>query len=321
LPDLQSTTLPLTFHYVNGSTTVEPDFVLIAANPRAGSKSRARHLQELADWLRKRQMTVEIVSDLHEAERRANELHNQRRLRALVGAGGDGTLAELLNRTVPGVPLAIYPSGTANLVARYAQIPSSCEAFGQMLLDRHTQTLDAGRANGRLFLAVCSCGFDAEVVYRLHGARTGHITALTYVRPILAAMRSYSFPEMKITPESPNGNTSQPETISARWAFVSNLPCYAGGLKPGIGADGTDGQLDLCALQHGGILAALKYLPSMFRGTQSNLNDCTIRRSERFRIESDQEVHYEIDGDPGGKLPVSIEIVPNRLTLIVPAEA
>jgi diacylglycerol kinase (ATP) len=299
----------------------QPDFVLIAANPRAGSRSRACHLQELAEWLRDRHITVEIVSDLGEAERRANELHEQKRLLALVGAGGDGTLAELLNRTVPGVPLAIYPSGTANLVARYVNVSTQCQAFGQMLLDRNTLSLDAGRANGRLFLAVCSCGFDAEVVYRLHGARTGHITALTYALPIFAALRNYSFPELQITSESPAGSIAPSTTISARWAFVSNLPCYAGGLKPGIGADGSDGQLDLCALRRGGLLAAIQYLPSMFLGTQSKLSDCTTQRAQKFRIESTQEVHYEIDGDPGGVLPVTIDIVPNRLTLIVPGES
>jgi diacylglycerol kinase (ATP) len=36
------------------------------------------------------------------------------------------------------------------------------------------------------------------------------------------------------------------------------------------------------------------------------------------RIESDVPVPYQLDGDPGGYLPLEIEVLPNRLTLIVP---
>ncbi len=41
-------------------------------------------------------------------------------------------------------------------------------------------------------------------------------------------------------------------------------------------------------------------------------------RARRVRFASAATVHYQIDGDPGGTLPVEIETLPNRLTLIVP---
>ena len=260
-------------------------------------------------------MTVELVDELARAELRASQLHEQGRLRALVSAGGDGTIAELMNRTIPGTPLATYPAGTANLVARYVGATPRCQEFGQMLLDGATVQLDAGRANGRLFMAVCSCGFDAEIVRQVHAARTGHISSFTYLPPILAALGSYRFPELQVFSD---GLTNPGDAVSARWAFVSNLPCYAAGLKPGIGASGTDSQLDLCALRHGGLFSTLRYLPHLLMGTQRNLPDCTISRSPRFRIESAEEVPYEVDGDPGGMLPVEVDVLPGRLTLIVP---
>ena len=295
----------------------ELDFVVIAANPRAGSQSRDRHLRELAAWLNARGVTVEIISELERAETLAAQMHDQGRLRALVGAGGDGTLAELVNRTPPGTPLATYPAGTANLIAGHVGATTDCDEFGQMLLDRATVQLDAGRANGRLFLAICSCGFDAEVVRRVHTARTGHITSLAYLRPILATLRSYDFPEFRVFCDANEGEAAA-DPVSARWAFVSNLPCYAGGLKPGVDASAADGLLDLCAFRDGGLFSAMRYLPHLLRGTQRNLPDCTQRRSRQIRIESAAPASYEIDGDPGGMLPVEIDVLPGRLTLIVP---
>jgi diacylglycerol kinase family enzyme len=234
----------------------------------------------------------------------------------LVAAGGDGTLAELMNRTQPGTPLAMYPCGTANLVARHVGMTRQVEAFVAMLLESAKMELDAGRANGRLFLAVCSCGFDAEVVRRMHATRRGNITSLAYAMPIFSTIGSYQFPEMRITV---NNGTPGEASISAKWAFVSNLPCYAMGLQPGAGATGDDGQLDLCALERGGLLSALRYLPALLTGAQRDLPDCIQRKASSFRIESvDAEIPYELDGDPGGLLPVEIDILPRRLTLLVP---
>jgi diacylglycerol kinase family enzyme len=48
------------------------------------------------------------------------------------------------------------------------------------------------------------------------------------------------------------------------------------------------------------------------------LGDWTERKIRRLRIESDSPVPYQLDGDPGGMLPVEIETLPKRLTLIVP---
>ena len=45
--------------------------------------------------------------------------------------------------------------------------------------------------------------------------------------------------------------------------------------------------------------------------------DCRILKTQRLRIESDDEVPYQIDGDPGGKLPLEITAVPSRMRLIV----
>jgi diacylglycerol kinase family enzyme len=43
---------------------------------------------------------------------------------------------------------------------------------------------------------------------------------------------------------------------------------------------------------------------------------------EALRIESDEPVPYQLDGDPGGLLPVDVEVLPERLRLVVtPAAA
>jgi diacylglycerol kinase family enzyme len=57
---------------------------------------------------------------------------------------------------------------------------------------------------------------------------------------------------------------------------------------------------------------------NVIAGRHGRLADCSLIRAKRIRIESDAPVPYNLDGDHCGFLPLEIEIVPQRLTLLVP---
>ncbi len=210
-----------------------------------------------------------------------------------------------------------------------------------MIAEGHTKWLDAGQANGRLFLLMASVGFDAHVVHRLHAAREGHITPWSYAKPILQCIGSYKYPQLRVyclpakeaidssttadvstcadnSPEhraSDNANWLPP--IHCSWAFVFNLPRYGGGLNFAPAANGFDGQLDLCTFERGGLLSGLRYLASVLRGRHQSLSHFNGCKGERFRIEADDDVLYQLDGDIGGMLPLEIEVLPRRLRVVV----
>ena len=304
----------------------QADRVLISVNPKAGRRSAKRRTERLADTLKRQGLSVEVSSDLAEVAAAADRLHAEGRLRALVGVGGDGTAAELVNRTAPGVPIALLPSGTANLLARHFRLPFEPEKLGRLIAEGSHVRLDAGRAAGRIFLLMVGCGFDAEVVRRVHDARHagggGHIGYLSYIKPILQSIRSYEYPEITVyCDESSDVAVDAPDApaVVGRWVFVCNLPRYGWGLKLAPDAVGTDGILDLCTYGRGSLVGALRFLLAVqFGARHGRMADCTIGRARRFRITSDKPVAYQLDGDPGGFLPLEIEVLPDRLTLIVP---
>jgi diacylglycerol kinase family enzyme len=291
--------------------------VLLAANPRAGSGRRRERLEQLVVELRSHGLVVESAGSLEEMASLAREWHASGKLRAVIAAGGDGTVAEVVNRTVPGVPVAVFPLGTANLLAHYLQIDTNPVVFAQMVAAGRRVRLDAGRAGERIFLLMVGCGFDAHVVHELHEARAGHISHWSYAKPILSAIRSYEYPQLRVYCDS---KLDDAPTAVARWAFVFNLPCYAGGLEFTPLAVGTDGKFDVCTFDRGGMWNGLRYLSSVWGRWHGSLPDCAQRHASRIRIESDRPVAYQLDGDPGGLLPVEIENLPGRLTLIVPPD-
>ena len=153
------------------STAVLPrqaDRVVILINPKAGARAVHPRAERLSELLRKEGLKPELLTDLAAATTLANQWHAEGNLRALVGAGGDGTAAELVNRTAEGVPITLLPAGNSNLLARHFQISREPEALCRMLVEGVSARIDAGAANGRIFLVMVSCGFDADVVRRVH---------------------------------------------------------------------------------------------------------------------------------------------------------
>jgi diacylglycerol kinase family enzyme len=298
------------------------DRVVISVNPKAGAAASQQRIDHLVALLAGTGFQVEVFSDLDQAAGRAGVWHAQGRLRALIGVGGDGTAAALVNRTPPGLPLSMLPAGNENLLARHFRLGTSPEACARAVAAGRRFQVDAGRASNRIFLLMAGCGFDAEVVARLHRRRTGPVRRGSYFKPIVDAMRSYRYPELRVYLDeghSGEGETAAPP-LSARWLFAFNLPCYGGGLHIAPQADGSDGLLDVCMFHRGNTWHALRYATAVLLERHQKLADCTIRRTRRLRIAADEEVPYQLDGDPGGILPVEIETLPGRLTLLAPAE-
>ncbi len=178
----------------------------------------------------------------------------------------------------------------------------------------------------------------------------------SYAKPIFESVRNYQYPQLRIVcSDAPKGEPNrvpaatvaagagaagdapansvavclaggQPAervvSLTARWVFVVNLPCYAAKLQFAPGAVGTDGLLEVATFQYGGFFQGLRYLGYLWSGRHAWLpkSDYGRLQARHLRIEADVPVRYQLDGDPGGLLPLDVEVLPNRLTLLAPAE-
>ena len=292
--------------------------VLLFSNPRAGARSNEEKLAALVKELQRREYRVERCTDPDSLGDVAAQFTEAGELRAIVSAGGDGT-ANLIAQLVPAsVPLIPFPLGTENLISKYLGYTASPVQLGEALDGGWTKAFDAGSCNGHLFLLMVGCGFDAQVVQRLHATRKGHINHLSYASPILRTLWDYPFPELQLKYLTKDDDDNSWQERSARWAFVINLPRYAAGLSFVPTARGTDGLLDLCTFKDGTVLKGLYYLTNLMLGKHENLDDCVMTRVRRVRIEANSpEVPYQYDGDPGGILPIDISVLPRRLTFVL----
>ena len=286
--------------------------VVVAFNPRAGTGTGKPLIEELRQLLDEYGYEPVMMDSLERLSVHAAE--RGRAIHAVVAAGGDGTIEAVVNATRGKLPVAILPLGTENLMAKYLKLDANPRKLIEILsLNRRVQ-FDAGIANDEVFSIMLSAGFDADVVRRVHQERTGNITHLAYAKPIIESIWNYAYPNL-IVEWKEDGSWRQ---LDCHWAFVFNAPAYAAGLRVVPDANPTDGMFEIATFAGGSFWHGLWQFSAVVLGQQQSLPEFELHRSDHIRIRSDdKQVAFQIDGDPGGVLPVEIKVLPKHLTLLV----
>lgn len=293
--------------------------VLLFFNPVAGAGTGAQRLEALTTVLQDHGLRVQQITSPEPLRRVCERLVASGQLRCVVAAGGDGTVRLVADQIPAAAPLAVFPLGTENLLAKYLQMTADPQQLVEAVRQGRTARLDAGRANGRLFLVMLSCGFDAEVVHRLHAERRGHIHHWSYAKPILEAIRKYEYPELDVSwLHDPADERAGAASAKAHWAFVFNVPSYAVGLPIAPEASPFDGRLNVVTFLGGSVWHGMYHLASVLMGTHRRQQDVLDSVATWIKLDAPQPVPFQLDGDPGGVLPVEVEVLPQRLTVVVP---
>ncbi len=242
--------------------------------------------------------------------------------------GGDGTVRSvvehLLNRqsqldsTPP--PMLIVPTGTANLVARHVGHRWSTDPthgaaeIAQTIRTNLKRRLDVARVNGRVMLAMCGVGFDADVVHDLADRRRGAITKLSYIGPITRRLIRFTPPLIRVDGDGQR-IFEGPATVIA-----ANMPEYGAGFSIAPEARSNDRLLDLTILPMNSswdaIGCAIRAARGKLKPPRAMLLRASHIRIEGNRIEGNRiegNAKVQIDGEPLGDLPVEIHVDPKSI--------
>ncbi|MEM6779617.1 MAG: diacylglycerol kinase family protein [Planctomycetota bacterium] len=298
--------------------------VCLFTSPKAGRGQGREQLRRLEHILESNGIECRLIDDVDELVQITNDSLESI---AVVAAGGDGTVSLVASKIRDGLPIIPMPLGTENLLAGHFGYQADADFVWQTIQHRQIFRMDAGRANGRLFLVMVTAGFDAEVVRGLHLRRRGHISRWSYAGPIWRALRRYRFTPIRSTPTVPGGvpatgaeTGSETDAWDGAWMMAFNLPCYAAALRIEPDASGDDGWLHELCFKRGTIWSGLRYLLGILRGT--HLRDAQVQRRKVGTVtwSSCERVPYQIDGDYAGRLPVRIEVLPGLVTMMRPPD-
>ncbi|HEX8201139.1 MAG TPA: diacylglycerol kinase family protein [Isosphaeraceae bacterium] len=309
-----------------GAGSGRPPWVGIAANAHSGVGTGRKRVERLVRALGRLGLDARVAWTPSERTALVAGARGDPSCRCLVAAGGDGTVAALINEE-PATPVTVLPAGTENLFARHFGLDRRPERLAATIAAGRVVPIDLGRAGTQRFALMAGIGFDADVVSRHHSARVdpgGRMRPTHrafYVESVLRSSWKYRFPPLSVTVADPGGEPA--ETIVGTSLFVFNLPRYALGLPLAPSARCDDGLLDLLVFRDAGALRALHYLGMAVLGLHLHMAGVTHRRVRRVFVSAATPVPVQLDGDPGGWLGAtawSAEVLPGALEVLVPED-
>ena len=298
---------------------------LIIYNPASGRR-RHRRLSELEEAVRilsKAGIRAELTptNERGAATPLAREAAAQGR-RLVIACGGDGTINEIVNGLAGSqVPLAVLPAGTANVLAKELGIPWDIPAAAKLIPTSTTRRValglvgPPGAAEARYFLCMAGAGPDGAMVHALENLEKQKTSMVAYWLEGFHQLFIYRFPEFRIS--------SAGRELVATLIVVGRTQHYGGPFRITTGASLFEDSFEIVAYTTRSRFRYLACLPALWLNRLRSVRGIHFWKAAEVHCEplDDAEIFSQIDGEPIGTLPLDFHLVPDALTLVIPAGA
>lgn len=302
------------------------DNVFIALNPASGS-SQPEEIRELLEQLREEQgwshkiYEVKADEDLSEQVRAAW----QGGANLVVAAGGDGTVAGVINGLVGSqtpagrpVPVGILPVGTGNGLARALGIPLEIDKAVELLgRGFRLQPIDAMKVGDRYFVLNVSAGVSSRAMRATLPEEKKRLGMLAYVRTIAEDLLEVEPRRFRLTLDGHTARVDAVEVLVANGEFVKEVPFLFG--RPEYLFDG---YFEVNVITASNVTEYVRLATELLLGAEeeSDRRDLRVRKQVTIDVEG-EPMPVQADGEDLGQTPVTVELVPGALTVLVPEEA
>jgi len=298
--------------------------VLIVRNPKSG-----RGRQGLEPFKKEliRFGAKVTVRELKPKERLSHALGDAKDFDRIVIAGGDGTVsnaAYALRNT--GIPIMVYPAGTANLLASNLKMPSNPEDLARTAILGQIIDIDIAELELRKpvhphdipekigFVLNAGAGLDAEIVAKAKPLKP-KLKDLSY---LVAALRCWKHPSSTFTLEI-DGQTIQETAVGI---LIVNFGKLHFDLPLVKSSEPQDGQLEVIIIKPSKHLVqtAIKAILSR-KGVESPdvQETLVVRFGKRIKVISDPPVALQRDGELSEyTTPFEAIILPKAVRFVVP---
>lgn len=238
----------------------------------------------------------------------------------VIAMGGDGTVNEVLNGMAnQKVPLAVIPAGTANVFCCETGIPRQPEKAARLLPEWVEATVALGwlrfvKGPSRYFLCMAGAGFDAAIVQRVEPSVKRRLGKLAYWSAGFAAFGE----KLAILRARADG-----EERLTGFALTSRVRNYGGDLSIATKASLFADRFELVTFNGRSTIPYTIYLAGAAIACATRMPgvNSLLTRKVELTAENGATVYIQADGEAAGQLPVTIEIAPAALTVLVPPQA
>ncbi len=304
---------------------------LVVVNPQSGAGKTGRMFPELKKVIEKR--LGELDAEYTNAPGHAIELARAGALEGrelIIGVGGDGTLQEIVNGVLASdrrVQIGVIGQGTGGDFCKTLGLEHRLDVYLDAIASGRTREVDVGRASfidhqgkpqERYFLNILSVGMGGladqyiTTTSRMFGSTAAYFWASTkaLIKSKAAQVRC------KVTSD---GKTTE-QQFEAIMLAVCNGRYFGSGMHVAPMAKIDDGHFEVVSMTAPSKVAFAMNSRRIYDGKHLGSQHTTHFSCEKIEIDLVTEdarsvFLLDVDGEPLGRLPLSIEMVPKAVTL------
>lgn len=228
-------------------------------------------------------------------------------------AGGDGTVDNIVNSMKKlniDLPIGILPTGTANDFAKFIGMPLNIEKACKQIIESEPKETDLGKINDKYFINVASSGLFTNVSQQTDINMKNTIGKIAYYVKGIEQLPSFRKIKIKVTAKE---NVFDGDMILM---LVFNGQT-AGNFKFAYKASADDGMLDVIIIEGGMVKNLFNILIKMIRGEHlEDVNGVVYFKTDNLKIECNDDVVTDIDGERGPDFPVEISCIKGGLKIL-----
>jgi len=235
--------------------------------------------------------------------------------------GGDGTINEVGNGLVgTKTAMAIIPTGSANDFVRTFPIPLDIEKAVLLAYEGRRVRIDAGLAEGggvrRHFFNMVGAGFDAEIAGRVNDlGPLLKVVGGTLPTIICLIMTLFTYRYPTVTLKIDGESQVVPNLVLSGVGICRFL---GGGMMLLPEAIPDDGLFDIMWAHDISRLGILGIVGKTYKGAHVGHPRIHFTRGKKVEVSSSLPLLWHMDGEVGGRLPMSFTLIPKAIDLMLP---
>ncbi|WP_433957177.1 diacylglycerol/lipid kinase family protein [Cytobacillus horneckiae] len=288
----------------------------LVLNPHAGNQKLAEIVDTIHSKLLEAFSEVKIFKTKKAGEGAEIVKEIAEEIDLLIGAGGDGTIYEIINALCPlenRPAFAIIPGGTCNDFSRTLGMNQDPLLAVEQIINKATQKVDVGKYDDQYFLNFWGIGLISEVSKNVESENKKLLGKMSYY--IHASKMIFQNERFHLKVDS-KAKSFDGEAVM----MVIGNGSYLGGMQTFFpGAQIQDGKLDVLIIKQTSIQHFWTWLQSQIQNKfpEDSNEDLLFFRAESLEIEASPQQKIDCDGEIKYETPSKITVLPGHLTVVV----
>lgn len=235
----------------------------------------------------------------------------------IIACGGDGTVNEVakgIAQSQRKIPVAILSAGTVNDFANHMGLPKNMDDFFQMIEKENIKEVDLGKVHDEYFVNVAASGLLTNVGYQVQPEAKAIFGRMAYYMEGVKEIPKQKFEPLRV--EFISEEYTKEEDIQL--FLISNSTSIGGFKMFAPNANVSDGYLDVVIIKKSDVGDLAQIFINIFKGEHIHHPNVEYFKTKKLIVKTMEDITIDIDGEYGGKLPATFEVVSSGFKIFIP---